>query len=91
MFSHDTQGLSEVGGVHEKNVSHPTKDVNQLKDDFKTRTLQVDELTKQLADMKNQKDTLESQLSEMTKQKETDEANCSELEATNVSLAREAE
>lgn len=68
-FTVITRCLFEVGDTYENNETRLTKDINQLKDDLKSRTLQVYELTKQLAEMMKQKKTLDSQFSEMTKQK----------------------
>lgn len=62
-----------------------------FKDDSKLHTNKVEELKKQLSEMKKQKETSESQLSEMTKQKETIESKCSKLKATYSILIQEAD
>lgn len=86
-----TQGLFEVSDAYDKNKVLLTKDMTQLKYDIKVQTDKVEELNKQLSEMKKQKETSVSQLSKMMKQKETDESKGSQLEATNDDLIQAAE
>lgn len=83
-----TRGLFEMGDAHEQNEIHLNKDITHLRGDLKVQTAQLEELTKQLLEMKEHKKMSESQLSEMTKQKETVATNCSKLEATNFGLSK---
>lgn len=84
-------GLFEVGSAYEKNEIPLNKEMNQSRDDLKTQTSQVEELTKQLSEMKKQKELSESQLLEITTNNETMATRCSELEEANVSLTQEVE
>lgn len=86
-----TMGLFEVGNAHESNEIRLNKELIQTRDDLKTQTAQVEDLTKQLSKMKTQQEFPASQLLEMSTKNETMVTRCSELEAVNVSLTQEAE
>lgn len=80
-----------MGDAHEHNEIRLKRELNQSRDDLKTQTTQLVDLTKQLSKMNNQKDLSESQLLEMTKKNETMATRCLELEIVNVGLTQEVE
>lgn len=47
-----TRGLFEVGYVHEHNEIYLNKELTQSRDDLKVQNTHVEELTKQLSEMK---------------------------------------
>lgn len=60
-----TRGFFKVGYAYEKKETHLTKNVTQLKDNLKFQTDKVEDLHKQLLEVKKYKDTVESKYLEL--------------------------
>lgn len=72
-----TLRLCEVGDAYKQNEIYLTKDVTQLKDNLKVQTYKVEDLNKQLLELKKQKETVKSK--------------CLELETTTAGLIQDVE